>query len=148
MKKNFIIMTILTICSLQSSFAKRCPVTCQYISDAGIPVSGCAQSEGQAFGKLFANCTSAVSEVLEDVDYDKTEPAIAHTLKMQIVDLCTAAKNRNSAISCQDNARSDAFDKKWDDMFCKIRKRVYFMGAYLYHSEKPCGDKYLPDYSM
>lgn len=146
MKSLLVIATLFISLSAQ---ARRCPVTCQYISKMGVPVAGCAQDPGSAFGKLFKNCLESAEEVFDSVDYSSMDGATRVSFQLKAAEmrlnLCLADPNKTFSISCHDNALEDAERLMKLDMYCQVSRLVSLAGIPLYYSTTGCRE-YAPKY--
>lgn len=131
-----------------SAQAGRCPVTCQYVSKQGVPVAGCAQDEGSAFGKLFKNCLDSAKEVFDQIDYSNIDPAVKAEMQLKSVslrlDMCVMDTSKGNAF-CRDNAAADAERRLKLATECHMVKAVGIFGYPLYVSETGC-EEYAPKY--
>lgn len=131
-----------------NSFASRCPVTCQYISKKGIPVAGCAQDSGSAFGKLFKNCLNSTEEVFDAIDSSGMDGSTKAKFQLNLaqlkLDLCLADPDK-TYIYCQDNAAKDAEKKMELALKCSIVREVAIFGIPLFVYQTGC-EEYAPKY--
>ncbi|OQW49156.1 MAG: hypothetical protein A4S09_03575 [Proteobacteria bacterium SG_bin7] len=145
MKKFLIIATLFVSVSAQ---ARRCPVTCQYTSKMGVPVAGCAQDKGSAWGKLFKNCLESANEVFDEIDFSGMDGVTKANIQLKVAEMRTnlcLADTDGFSIYCQDNALEDAERAMKLDMYCHVTRLVSFAGIPLYYSREGC-HKYAPKY--